>query len=98
MNHLISRRAMLKSGGALVVAFSFAGSIRQALAQGAAAGKPVALTEVDSFLSIDPKGAVTCYTGKVDLGTGVSTALRQMVAEELDVPFERVDLVTGDTS
>jgi CO/xanthine dehydrogenase Mo-binding subunit len=98
MNHIPSRRDMLKGGGALVVAFSFAGPIRQALAQGAAAGKPLALTDVDSFLSIDPKGVVTCYSGKVDLGTGITTALRQMVAEELDVPFERVDLVTGDTS
>jgi CO/xanthine dehydrogenase Mo-binding subunit len=89
---------MLTGGGALVVAFSFAGPIRQALAQGAAAGKPLALTEVDSFLSIDPKGSVTCYTGKVDLGTGITTALRQMVAEELDVPLGRVDLITGDTS
>jgi nicotinate dehydrogenase subunit B len=98
MNHMPSRRDMLKGGGALVVAFAFAGPIRQALAQGAAAGKPLALTEVDSFLSIDPKGAVTCYTGKVDLGTGITTALRQMVAEELDVPFNRVDLITGDTA
>src|SRR5262245_20559022 len=98
MNHMPSRRAMLQGGGALVVAFSFAGPIRQALAQGAAAGKPLALTEVDSFLSIDPKGAVTCYSGKVDLGTGVTTALRQIVAEELDVPLDRVELVTGDTS
>jgi CO/xanthine dehydrogenase Mo-binding subunit len=57
----------------------------------------VALTEVDSFLSIDSKGVVTCYSGKVDLGTGISTALRQMVADELDVRFDRVNLITGDT-
>ena len=93
-----SRRDMLKGGGALVVAFSFAGPIAEALAQGAAAAKPVALTEVDSFLSIDPKGLVTCYSGKVDLGTGIDTALRQIVAEELDVPLERVNLITGDTA
>jgi CO/xanthine dehydrogenase Mo-binding subunit len=96
MNIVASRRDMLKGGGALVVAFSFAGPIADALAQGAAA-KPLALTEVDSFLAIDPKGLVTCYSGKVDLGTGITTALRQMVAEELDVPIGRVDLVTGDT-
>src|SRR5919197_716897 len=98
MNIMASRRDMLKGGGALVVSFSFAGPIAQALAQVAAAGKPVALTEVDSFLAIDPKGLVTCYSGKVDLGTGITTALRQIVAEELDVPISRVDLVTGDTS
>ena len=87
MNHIASRRKVIKGGGALVVAFSFAGPIADALAQAPAAGKPLALTEVDSFLSIDPKGLVTCYTGKVDLGTGVSTALRQIEAEELDVPL-----------
>ena len=92
-----SRRDMLKGGGALVVAFSFANRIEAALAQGAAAGKPLALTEVDSFLAIDTKGLCTVYSGKVDLGTGTDTALRQIVAEELDVPLGRIKLVTGDT-
>ena len=56
----------------------------------------VALTEVDSFLAIDARPArCTVYSGKVDLGTGVTTALRQIVAEELDVPLSRVELVAG---
>ena len=59
--------------------------------------KPLALTEVDSFLAIDPKGMVTVYSGKVDLGTGVATALPQIVAEELDVPLRMIKLVQGDT-
>ena len=92
-----SRRNVLKGGGALIVSFSFSGAIDGALAQGAAAAKPLALTEVDAFLAIDAKGAVTAYSGKVDLGTGVRTALTQIVAEELDVPMSRVTLVTGDT-
>src|SRR5690349_16768150 len=61
MNAIASRRELLKGGGAMIVAFSFAGPVSQALAQGgtpaaAAAGaqgaatKPVALTDVDSFL------------------------------------------------
>jgi nicotinate dehydrogenase subunit B len=94
-----SRRAMLKGGGALVVSFSLGSQLAgDAQAQGAAAAKPVALTEVDSFLVIDARGAVTLYTGKVDLGTGVQTALGQMAAEELDVPFSRVKVVQGDTA
>jgi CO/xanthine dehydrogenase Mo-binding subunit len=98
MNIQISRRKLLKSTGALVVSFSLAGKAGQALAQGtAAAAKPVALTEVDSFLAIDKAGMVTLYTGKVDLGTGIRTALAQIAAEELDVPFKSVTLVTGDT-
>jgi len=41
---------------------------------------------------------VTAFSGKVELGTGVRTALAQIVAEELDVPFERVRMVMGDTA
>ena len=90
-----SRRDVLKGGGALVVSFSLAGAPGETLAQGA---KPLALTEVDSFLAIDAGGVVTLYSGKVDLGTGVATALPQMVADELDVPLNRVKLVEGDTA
>ena len=95
MNIQISRREALLGSGALVVSFSLVGPLSEALAQGAA--KPLALTEVDSFLAIDKAGNVTVYSGKVDLGTGVSTALRQIVAEELDVPIARIALVQGDT-
>ena len=55
------------------------------------------LDTVDSYLAIDSGGLVTVYSGKVDLGTGVRTALMQIVAEELDVPFARVTLIQGDT-
>ena len=64
-----SRRDLLKGGGVLVVGFSLAAHLDPALAQGAAAAKPLALTEVDSFLAIAADGAVTVYSGKVDLGT-----------------------------
>ena len=97
MNMQLSRRKLLKSVGALVVSFTFAGKASEVLAQGAASAKPVTLTDVDSFLAIDKAGKVTLYTGKVDLGTGVRTALAQMCAEELDVPFNSVSLITGDT-
>ena len=97
MHTIPSRRDMLKGGGALVVSFSLVPQLREARAQGASAAKPVALTEVDSFLSIDARGLVKVYSGKVDLGTGVATALRQIVAEELDVPLASVDLVQGDS-
>ncbi len=98
MNMQLSRRNLLKGTGALVVSFTLAGRVSEAMAQGAATAKPVTLTEVDSFLAIDKAGKVTLYTGKVDLGTGIRTALAQMCAEELDVPFNNVSLVTGDTA
>ncbi|HXV10413.1 MAG TPA: molybdopterin cofactor-binding domain-containing protein, partial [Burkholderiales bacterium] len=94
----ISRRDFLKSSGALVVTFSLGSPLAGAATQGAAAAKTVASDQVDGFLAIDAKGNVTLYSGKVDLGTGVRTALAQIAAEELSVPFEKVDVVEGDTA
>jgi nicotinate dehydrogenase subunit B len=91
----MDRREFIQSGAALVVACSLPAN---AAAQAAAAGKTLAKDRVDAWLAIDRSGAVTVYTGKVDLGTGVRTALAQMIAEELDVPFARVSLVMGDTA
>jgi nicotinate dehydrogenase subunit B len=96
---MISRRDLLKSGCTLVVGFSFQTSaFAQAAAQSAASGKPVDPKEVDSFLAIKADGTVTIYTGKVDLGTGLRIAIRQMAAEELDLPIDAVTLVEGDTA
>jgi CO/xanthine dehydrogenase Mo-binding subunit len=92
-----SRRDMLKGGGALIVGFSLASPMGETLAQDASARKSLALTEVDSYLVIDANDAVTLFSGKVDLGTGVETALAQIAAEELEVPFSRVNVVQGDT-
>src|SRR6516164_610522 len=97
--HFISsRRDFLKSGGALVVGFSFAGQPIAAFAEESTASKPLALTSVDTFLAVDSASMVTVYSGKVDLGTGVQTALAQIVAEELAVPFRNVTIVEGDTA
>ncbi len=43
-------------------------------------------------------GSVTGLSGHVDFGTGLRTALAQVVAEELDVAFGEVHLVLGDTA
>jgi nicotinate dehydrogenase subunit B len=52
----------------------------------------------ETFIKITADGSVTAYNGHVDLGTGIRTALGQIVAEELDVSFARVVVVLGDTS
>ncbi|MEA2863629.1 MAG: nicotinate dehydrogenase subunit [Bradyrhizobium sp.] len=54
--------------------------------------------EFETFIRIASDGSVTAYNGHVDLGTGIRTALGQIVAEELDVSFARVVVVLGDTS
>ena len=53
--------------------------------------------DFNAFLRIGEDGRVTGFTGKVELGQGVMTSLAQMLAEELDVPLNSVDLVMGDT-
>jgi nicotinate dehydrogenase subunit B len=52
----------------------------------------------ETFIKITTDGSVTAFNGHVDLGTGIRTALGQIVAEELDVSFARVVVVLGDTS
>ena len=52
---------------------------------------------LELFLAVDQDGGVTAYNGHVDLGTGIRTALAQIVAEEIDVALGRVAMVLGDT-
>jgi nicotinate dehydrogenase subunit B len=95
MNSSVNRRSVLKASGLLVVAFSLVP--RFTIANPSSAAKPVTPEEVDSYLAIGPDGRITVYSGKVDLGTGLRTALTQIVAEELDVPLGQVTLIQGDT-
>jgi nicotinate dehydrogenase subunit B len=95
MYSLLNRRSVLKASGALVVTFTLTPRFSVAVPAGAA--KPVTLDVVDSYLAIGPDGRITVYSGKVDLGTGVRTALTQIVADELYVPLERVTVIQGDT-
>jgi CO/xanthine dehydrogenase Mo-binding subunit len=92
-----ARREFIKAGSGLVVTFALGDAAFAAGPSPAPATKTVAATEVDGFLSIDANGMVTVYSGKVDLGTGVRTALTQIAAEELCVPTDRVKVIQGDT-
>jgi len=98
----LTRRDLLKAGGALVVSFAFGGVPRRAAAQagapGGAADRPLDAGEVDGLLAIHADGSVTIYTSKVDVGTGVRIAFAQMAAEELGVPPSRVSVIEGDTA
>src|SRR2546423_7864491 len=107
MNTTVSRRDLLKAGGALVVSFAFDAALprsAEAVALPMAAqspddaGKPLDPSEVDSFLAFHTDGTVTIYTGKVDVGTGLRIAVAQMAAEELGIPAERIHIVDGDTA
>lgn len=105
MSTPLSRRDFVKAAGGLVVGFTFGDTLLTSLAaQGAAqtaAAPPTVgapLARIGSWLRIAPDGLVTVCTGKVEIGMGVDVALAQIVAEELDVPLERIRMVMGDTS
>ena len=55
-------------------------------------------SNVGSWLAIHADGTVTAFTGKVELGMGNQTALIQVVAEQLDIPFDSITMVMGDTA
>ena len=54
--------------------------------------------ELDAFLAINADGTVTVFCGKVDLGQGLRIAMRQIVAEELDVGVDKINYIEGDTA
>ena len=92
-----SRRSFLQSMGGLVVGFSLFG--RTASAAGAEQSLTFpAAGNLDAWLAVRPDNTATLFTGKIETGTGVQTALAQFAAEELDFPFDRLDVVMGTTS
>lgn len=92
------RRDFLKGAGALIVGFT-TGAMRTVHAQfgGPSPGAPP-INQLDSWIAIAADGRVTAYSGKEELGQGISTAQAQLVAEELSVPFKRVNLIYCDTA
>jgi nicotinate dehydrogenase subunit B len=95
-----SRKSFLKGGGALIVGVSAlgAGLAGRTQAAGAAAFPALDPGQLDSWLQIDATGKVTAFSGRVDQGQGKDTAYAQTIAEELDVPFDAVTMVMGDTA
>ena len=53
--------------------------------------------DYNAFLQIAEDGTVSCFTGKIEMGQGAITSLAQMMADELNVPLEKVKMVMGDT-
>jgi CO/xanthine dehydrogenase Mo-binding subunit len=96
----LSRREFLKASGALIVSATgpvFAGD---ALAQAPAGSfRPAVVpTELDSWVAITADGRAVAFFGKMDMGQCLDVAIAQIVADELDVAFEKVEVVMGDTA
>lgn len=97
MNIEMDRREFLKASGALIVSAGSFGFAIDALAQGAASWASPDPALLDTWLAVGKDGAVTVWSGKVDHGQGLPTALAQIVAEELDVDVDKVTVLMGDT-
>jgi CO/xanthine dehydrogenase Mo-binding subunit len=105
----VARRSFLAGGAGIAVAFAF--PLGRAAAQTAPNGTSGASraetnptggsqlpTTVDAWLTIARDGRVTVKFGKVELGTGIATAISQIVADELDVPVGAVRVNDADTA
>jgi CO/xanthine dehydrogenase Mo-binding subunit len=100
MSVTLSRRQFVKTGGALFVGFGLVGrNILDAPAAAAASKNSLDAALASSWFEIHADNTMVLRTGKVDFGqTTAHTAYRQIVAEELDVPFEAItSVVMGDT-
>jgi len=96
MNPNLSRRQFAAALGGIVISFRLA----PRLALGQPARLPGSLNGnrmLDAWLRINQDGTATVFTGKVELGQGIVTALAQIAAEELDLPLGRIKMISGDT-
>jgi nicotinate dehydrogenase subunit B len=91
MSAVLSRRALLAAGGGLVVAFSL--RAQEPVRPGSLKETPI----LDAWIRVAVDGRVTVFTGKAELGQGLTTALLQVAAEQLDVAPGQIELVTADT-
>ena len=104
-----SRREFLKNSGALVVSFGATaitgsaslaagnGNVGPALLQATGPYPDPDFRQLDTWVAIHADNTATFYVGKTDLGQGTGTAFRQMMADELDIEYDKTSLVMGST-
>lgn len=89
----LDRRSFLKMlGGGIVVFVSFGPKVL--LGQGRRPSYP---SDFNAYLRVDEDGHVTVFSGKIEMGQGVMTSQAQMVAEELGVALDAIEMCLGDT-
>ena len=93
----LSRREFNAALGGIVLSFSLAPKLLNGQAPAQLPGSLHTNRSLDAWLRINADGSVTVFTGKVELGQGIVTALAQIAAEELDVPLASVTMISGDT-
>jgi nicotinate dehydrogenase subunit B len=95
---LLSRRNFTQGLG--VVVATFAWTARSAIGQ-APANLPFSLRnnrKLEGWIRLEPDNSVVIFTGKAELGQGILTALAQIAAEELDVAFDKIRMVSADST
>jgi len=94
----LDRREFLKLlGGGITILFTIGDAeafFQEAKRRGF---RPQLPEDFNAFLRIKEDGKVSCFTGKIEMGQGVITSLAQMLADELDIRLDSVDMVMGDT-
>jgi nicotinate dehydrogenase subunit B len=93
----VSRREFLQLAGTGLFVFFATGPMAAFQEPSRLPAPPSYPTDFNAYLRIGGDGRVTCFVGKVELGQGSKTALAQLAADELDVSFDSVDMVMGDT-
>ncbi len=97
-----TRRSVLLGGGALIVSVGAAVTLETVLSIGEAFAQgtkpPLTPDQLSSYIAVNADGSVSAFFGKMDMGHGLKTAIGQIVAEELDVPFKNVKVVMADTA
>jgi CO/xanthine dehydrogenase Mo-binding subunit len=95
---MTTRRDFLKTSGMLVVSVAALPlDTIEALAQSSGPYPDRDFRQLDSWIVIREDNTATFYVGKTDLGQGTGTAFRQLMADELDMPYERTECVMGRT-
>ena len=99
---MTSRRDFLKHSGMLVVSVgAMSLDVADPLGAGAQTAGPYQdpdFRQLDSWIVIRQDDTATFYVGKTDLGQGTGTAFRQIMSDELDMPYDRTSLVMGVTN
>ncbi len=94
----LSRRGFLGAAGALVVSWTLPLPAAAASAEATLFPLTIAPDMLDSWLAVLPDGSVIASVGKIEAGMGIGTSFAQIIAEELDVPFAKVQVRMGDTA
>ena len=93
-----SRQDFFKAAGGGMLLIYFGGPLAKGAIAATEVWPDVDPRRLDNWIAVHPDNTVTVFHGKTDLGQGLETTFRQIVAEELDLSFKQVRSIVGDTA